>query len=89
MRLSRAVAFVALFAAVGWSTLPAFADPHAGSMPEHGMQMNGIRGQGGHQSMMSGGMMERCADMMQSMNGEDSRPNSQWQNPPSGLAAPP
>ena len=34
----------------------------------------------GH-GMMGGGMMSGgCAGMMQSMNGDDGRPNSQWQS---------
>jgi hypothetical protein len=33
--------------------------------------------------MMSGGRMGGCATMMQSMNGVNGRPNSQWQKHPS------
>lgn len=32
--------------------------------------------------MMSRGMMAGCSEMMQSMNGDDDRPNSQWQKHP-------
>jgi hypothetical protein len=36
---------------------------------------------------MSGGMMGGgCAGMMQSMNGGDGRPNTQWRTHPSGSA---
>ena len=40
----------------------------------HGMMGGGMMASG----MMAGG----CAGMMQSMNGGDGRPNSQWQTPP-------
>ena len=39
--------------------------------------------------MMSSGMMEGgCAGMMQSMNGGDGRPNSQWRSGPDNSAKP-
>jgi hypothetical protein len=43
----------------------------------------------GHGMMSSGGTMNRgCANMMQSMDGGDRRPNSQWHKPSPGNSAP-
>lgn len=89
MRPLHTFTIVALSAVVGWLTLPAFAEPPAGPMSEQGMQMNDMRGQGGHHGMMSGAVMQRCAGMMQSMNGDAGPPNSQWQKPTTGIVTPP
>lgn len=55
--------------------------------------MNMDMGHTGHgmtgRGMMRGGMMSGgCGGMMQSMNGSDGRPNSQWQSHPPGKAIP-
>lgn len=74
---------VALVAALGGLTPPAFAHNGSGSTqsaPDQKMSTDHM-GQG----MMRGGMMSRgmmaggCSEMMQSMNNPDGRPNSQWQ----------
>jgi hypothetical protein len=44
---------------------------------DHGMMSRGD---------MSGSMMSNCAGMMQSMNGGDGQPNSQWQSHRHGSA---
>ena len=57
---------------------PALADSRNGSQtaPDQGMGMGRM-----DHGMMSGGMMGGgCAKLMQSMNGESERPNSQWRS---------
>lgn len=80
-------------AAIGGLIVPALAQSGNGasSAPDQGMNMDmgrtahGMTGRG----RMRGGMMSGgCGGMMQSMNGGDGRPNSQWQSHPSGKAIP-
>ncbi len=60
----------------GGLVLPALAQTRDGATKLPDQSMGGTQGgrSMGH-GMMSGG----CAGMMQSMNGGDGRPNSQWQ----------
>ena len=58
---------------------PALADSRNGSQtaPNQGIGMGRM-----NHGMMSDGMTGGgCAEMMQSMNGESERPNSQWRSP--------
>lgn len=85
MRIEHVFAAAVLAAAIGGLKVPAFAQmqgpaegPANGGMDQMqgGARMgHGMMSQGGmSRGMMSGG----CAGMMQSMNGGDGRPNSQW-----------
>lgn len=99
MRIQNILAAVALTAAIGGLIVPAFAQmqapiasPRSGGMD----QMQGGAGMGpkmGHGMMSQGGMSRGmmsggCAGMMQSMNGGDGRPNSQWHTQPGDNAKP-
>ncbi|MDQ2803402.1 MAG: hypothetical protein M3Y41_12225 [Pseudomonadota bacterium] len=86
MRIRHSLAVAALAAGIGALIVPALAQTQdgAGSAPDQGMGRMEGGGHMGHGMMsrggMSGGMMGGgCAGMMQSMNGGDGRPNSQWQ----------
>jgi hypothetical protein len=62
---------------------PALADSRNGSQyaPDQGMGMGRMDHGMMSRGMMSGGMMGGgCAEMVQSMNGESERPNSQWRS---------
>jgi hypothetical protein len=64
--------------------------PALAAVPD-GMDSMRSEGRSGmRQGMMSGGgmMTGGCANMMQSMNGGDRRPNSQWHKPLPGNSAP-
>ena len=87
MKLRTQLALSALAILLGAAVLPALAQEPGGmtggSMMDNGNTMPGGMMGGGMMShgMMSGGMMSGgCAGMMQSMNGGDARPNSQWQS---------
>jgi hypothetical protein len=87
IRLSFAVAL--FVTGIGGLVVPALAQikDNAGNPPDRGME----QGQGarmGH-GMISRGMIgSGCAGMMQSMNGDDGRPNSQWGAHPDGNTKP-
>jgi hypothetical protein len=81
MRLRTQLTLSAFAVLLGAAVLPALAqEPRGtmgGGMMSQGMDGQGMKGQGMKgQGMMAGG----CAGMMQSMNGGDARPNSQWQS---------
>jgi hypothetical protein len=80
MRVGSKLGIAVLAAALGGLIVPALAQNGMQSAPDHGMSM-GQMGQGMMRGgVMSGGMMAGCSGMMQSMNnGDDGRPNSQWQ----------
>jgi hypothetical protein len=86
MRIRQTLTAAALAAGIGGLIVPALAQNRsgAGDAPDQGMGRSmghGMMGGG----MMAGGMMRRemmsggCGGIMQSMNGGDGRPNSQWQ----------
>jgi hypothetical protein len=84
MSTRETVGIIVLAAVLSGMIVPALAqsdpaDPR--QMPSHGMSMGNMHGRMMPCGMMSGGMMGRgCSEMMQSMNnGDDGRPNSQWQ----------
>lgn len=87
MTIRHSLIAAALAAVLGAAIVPALAQ--GPTMPKQGIGA-GDMGRG----MMSGGMMSGsgmsgCATMMQSMNGADGRPNSQWQkHPPGGRSMP-
>lgn len=98
MRIQQALAVGAVIAAIGGLIVPTLAQDRGGvgSVPDQGMTMDmgrtghGMTGRGMmHGDMMRGGMMSgSCGGMMQSMNGGDGRPNSQWQAHPPAKATP-
>ena len=94
MCIRHSLAVTALAVGIGSLIVPALAQQGgAGSTPDRGMSRMEDGGHMGHGMMsrdgMSGGMMGGgCAGMMQSMNGGDGRPNSQWQTHPKGGATP-
>jgi hypothetical protein len=78
MSIGHKVSIAILAAALGGLIVPAFAQNGTEGRGDQGMTMGHI-GRG----MMGGGMMAGCSEMMQSMNnGDDGRPNSQWQKRP-------
>lgn len=78
MRTSHAVAMAALGMALVAGLIPALAQSSMPMTPDAG---TGVAGrEGGMSGMMSGG----CAGMVQSMNGNGGRPNSQWRTHPPG-----
>ncbi len=81
MSIRQTLTIAALAAGLGGMILPALAQNSdgMGTMPDQGMgQMT--EGSRTGRGMMGGGMMSGgCGGMMQSMNGGDGRPNSQWQ----------
>jgi hypothetical protein len=86
MKTRHSLIAAALAAVIGALIVPALAQGPGGpkKMPDRSM---GTADMGG--GMMSGGMMSDgkmggCATMMQSMNGANGRPNSQWQKHPPG-----
>jgi hypothetical protein len=96
MSIQQALTLAALAAGLGGMILPALAqDPDSmRTMPGKAMGQMTEGGRAGH-GMMSGRMMSRgmmsgdgCAGMMQSMNGGNGRPNSQWHSHPKGGATP-
>lgn len=81
MHVQQTLVIAVLAAIVGGLIAPALAQPPdtpqdpGTSMDTRHRMGRGMTGQG----MMAGGMMQSgCAGMMQSMNGGDGRPNSQW-----------
>lgn len=94
MCIRHSLAVVALAAGIGSLIVPALAQQGGSERaPDHGMGRMDSGGDMGHGMMsrdgMSGGMMGGdCAGMMQSVNGGDGRPNSQWQTHPKGGATP-
>lgn len=86
MSIRQTLTIAALAAGLGGLIVPALAqNPDGmGTMPDQGMGQVTEGGRTGH-GMMGGGMMRGgmmsggCGGMMQSMNGGDGRPNSQWQ----------
>ncbi len=93
MTIRKSLALTALAAALGGLIVPALAQdaggmgrsPDQGMGTGHGMMSGGMMGSG----MTGGGMMSGgCASMMQSMNGGDGRPNSQWHHRPHNDVAP-
>lgn len=93
MHARQTLAAAIFAAAIGGLIVPALAQSRKGaeSAPDQGMNMDmsrtghGMMGRG----MMRGGMMSGGrGGMMQSMNGGDGRPNSQWQSHPPGNAIP-
>ncbi len=93
MHVRQTLAAAIFAAAIGGLIVPALAQDKdgAGSPPDQGMNID--MGRTGHRvmgrGMMRGGMMSGgCGGMMQSMNGGDGRPNSQWQSHPPGTAIP-
>jgi hypothetical protein len=81
MRIRQSLAVAAL--AAGF-VVPAFAQAQdgTGSTPDRDMGRMEGHGPNDHGVMPRGGKMGgHCAGMMQSMNGGDGRPNSQWQGP--------
>lgn len=91
MHIRGSLIVAVLAAGIGGLIVPALAQTQGGGAggPNWGMgRMNG-GGRMGHGMMSSGGMMGGgCAGMMQSMNGGDGRPNSQWHTRPGGNAIP-
>jgi hypothetical protein len=95
MDARHALAAAAFSAMLGGLVLPALAQARdrAGDGRDPAVGGTETRSHMGH-GMMSGRMMSRgmmgggCAGMMQSMNGGDGRPNSQWQAHPKGGATP-
>jgi hypothetical protein len=95
MCIRHSLAVAALVAGIGSLIVPALAQTQGGleRAPDHGMDRMDGGGHMGHGMMsgrmMSGGMMGGgCSGMMQSMNGGDGRPNSQWQTHPKAGATP-
>jgi hypothetical protein len=95
MCIRHSLAVAALVAGIGSLIAPALAQTQDGSgrAPDRGMDRMDDGGHRGYGMMsrdgMSDGMMgSGCAGMMQSMNGGDGRPNSQWQTHPKGGATP-
>jgi hypothetical protein len=90
MRIRQMIAAMALAAGIGGLIVPALAQDQGGpdNSPDQGMTMDRGMGHGMmSRGMMRGGMMSGgCAGMMQSMNGGDERPNSQWRRPATGNA---
>jgi hypothetical protein len=88
--------FHSLARAEPWAPPPALAQPQDGaeSAPDQGNGRMEGNGHMGYVRMPRGGMSEGmmgggCAGMMQSMNGGDGRPNSQWRtHPPAGKSMP-
>lgn len=83
MSIGHKLSIAVLAAALGGLIVPAFAQNSTADSRDQGMSMGrmgrGMMGGG----MMSRGMMAGCSEMMQSMNnGDDGRPNSQWQKRP-------
>lgn len=83
MTIGHKLSIAILATALGGLIVPAFAQNGTAGSGDQGMSMGhmgrGMMGGG----MMSRGMMAGCSEMMQSMNnGDDSRPNSQWQKHP-------
>lgn len=80
MDIRKMVTAAAVAAGIGGLIAPALAQTQsgAGNAPNQGMHMgHNMTGRG----MMDGGMMSGgCSRMMQSMNGGDGRPNSQWRH---------
>lgn len=86
MSIANKLSTIVLAAALGALIVPALAqDPKENhAMPDRGMSMDHMGRGTMRGGMMVGGMMSGgCADMMQSMNNGDGRPNSQWQKHPS------
>ncbi len=81
MRIRQTLTAAALAAGIGGLIVPSLAQNRSGAedAPDQGM------GRSMNHGTMGGGMMRRdmmsggCGRMMQSMNGGDGRPNSQWQ----------
>ena len=89
MRIRHTVLAAALAAVLGGLIVPALAGMPGGSeaMP----RQDKAAGMGDHigHRMTSGGMMGGCMGMMQSMDNENGRPNSQWQkHPPADRSMP-
>jgi hypothetical protein len=83
MSIGHKLSIAILAAALGGLIIPAFAQNGTAGSGDQGMSMGhmgrGMMGGG----MMSRGMMAGCSEMMQSMNnGDDGRPNGQWQKHP-------
>ncbi len=89
MRIRDSLVVAVLAAGIGGLIVPALAqDPNrVGHMPDQGMGQSEGMGHMGH-GMMGGMMGGGCAGMMQSKNGGDGRPNSQWQTHRPGNAMP-
>jgi len=82
MSIGHKLSIALLAAALGGLIVPAFAQNDSTGSWNQSMSM-GHRGRGMMGSgMMSRGMMAGCSKMMQSNNGDDGRPNSQWQKQP-------
>lgn len=95
MCIRHSLAVAALAAGIGSLIAPALAQTQGGSgrAPDRGMGRMDDGGHMGHGMMSRDGMSDGvmgggCAGMMQSMNGGDGRPNSQWQTHPKGGATP-
>ena len=92
MHIRQTLAVAVVTTAIGSLIIPALAQDRegAGSAPDQGMNMG--TGRTGHammgRGMMRGGTMSGGCGMMQSMNGGDGRPNSQWQAHPPSRATP-
>lgn len=90
MRIRLSFAATLLVIGIGGLVVPALAQikDNAGNPPDRGME----QGQGG--ARMGHGMISRgmigggCAGLMQPMNGDDGRPNSQWRAHPDGNTKP-
>ena len=83
MSIGHKLSIAILAAALGGLIAPAFAQNGTAGNGDQGMTMGhmGRDMMGG--GMMSHGMMHGCSEMTQSMNdGDDGRPNSQWQKRP-------
>jgi hypothetical protein len=95
MRIRQTVAVAVFVAAIGGLIVPALAQTQGGieRAPDRGMSRMEGGGRMDHGMMSRGGMSDGmmsggCGGMMQSMNGGDGRPNSQWQSHPPGNATP-
>ena len=83
MSIGHKLSIAILAAALGGLIAPTFAQNGTAGNGDQGLTMGhmGRDMMGG--GMMSRGMMHGCSEMMQSMNnGDDGRPNSQWQKHP-------
>ena len=86
MKTRHSLIAAALAAVLGALIVPALAQGpvRAQTTPDRSMG-TGDMGDGMMSGgMMSGGEMGGCMSMMQSMNGANGRPNSQWQKHPPG-----
>ena len=83
MNTRYALAIAGLATGIGCLVLPALAQTQGEASSPSDRSIGGMgHSRSTNRNMMGGMMSGGCAGMMQSMNGGDGRPNSQWRTHP-------